>query len=86
MATSLWRCSNPRVKIIGFEEKPLIRNHFNAGVYVLDPGALDILEMCEYCDMPTLFSRLQDCGNDTIVYPIHEPWLDVGRAQTKKAL
>jgi dTDP-glucose pyrophosphorylase len=80
------------VNIIGFEEKPLIRNYINAGVYVLDPGALDILKPGEHCDMPTLFNRLQDSGKDTIVYPIHEPWLDVGRkddlelAQKKKLL
>jgi dTDP-glucose pyrophosphorylase len=80
------------VNIIGFEEKPLIRNYINAGVYVLDPSALDILKAGEHCDMPTLFNRLQDSDKDTIVYPIHEPWLDVGRkddlelAQKKKLL
>jgi NDP-sugar pyrophosphorylase family protein len=30
--------------------------------------------------MPTLFSRLQERSGRTIVYPMHEPWLDVGRA------
>ena len=66
------------VKILGFEEKPIIRNHINAGVYVLNPDALDTLKTGEHCDMPTLFSRLQGSDAHTIVYPIHEPWLDVG--------
>ena len=35
----------------------------------------------EVCDMPTLFSRLQARGDRTIVYPMHEPWLDVGRPE-----
>lgn len=67
------------VDIIGFEEKPIARSHINAGIYVLDPGALDVLIAGEHCDMPTLFSRVQESGARTIVYPMHEPWLDVGR-------
>jgi dTDP-glucose pyrophosphorylase len=68
------------VDIVGFEEKPISRSHVNAGIYVLDPPALDVLEAGEPCDMPTLFSRLQQRSARTIVYPMHEPWLDVGRA------
>jgi dTDP-glucose pyrophosphorylase len=67
------------VDITGFEEKPITRSHINAGVYVLDPIALDALRPGEPCDMPTLFTRLQERSVRTIVYPIHEPWLDVGR-------
>ena len=66
------------VKIMGFEEKPVFQNHINAGVYVLNPDALDTLKAGEHCDMPTLFSRLQSSDTQTIVYPTHEPWLDVG--------
>ena len=67
------------VDIIGFEEKPVTRSHINAGIYVLEPSALDVLGAHEHCDMPTLFSRLQQRAARTIVYPMHEPWLDVGR-------
>ena len=68
------------VDIVGFEEKPIARSHVNAGLYVLEPSAIDALGVGEHCDMPTLFSRLQERGERTIVYPMHEPWLDVGRA------
>lgn len=67
------------VDIIGFEEKPISRSHINAGVYVLEPAVLNTLEIDEHCDMPTLFSRMQEHDKRTIVYPMHEPWLDVGR-------
>lgn len=67
------------VDITGFEEKPVFRNHVNAGIYVLEPDALEALAPNEACDMPTLFARLQAAGRRTIVYPMHEPWLDVGR-------
>lgn len=68
------------VDIIGIEEKPISRSHINAGIYVLDPDALDALEVGVHCDMTTLFARLQERSVRTIVYPMHEPWLDVGRA------
>lgn len=67
------------VDIIGFEEKPVARTHINAGVYVLAPESLDMLTLNERCDMPTLFERLQADGRRTVAYPMHEPWLDVGR-------
>jgi dTDP-glucose pyrophosphorylase len=67
------------VDITGFEEKPTVRSRINAGIYVLDPIALDVLAPGEHCDMPTLFERLQASAHRTIVYPMHELWLDVGR-------
>lgn len=67
------------VDIIGFEEKPIARSHINAGIYVLEPSALNVLGAGEHCDMPTLFSRLQESTARTIAYPMHEPWLDIGR-------
>lgn len=67
------------VDIIGFEEKPVIKSHINAGVYALDPSVLEHMQKSEHCDMPTLFGKLQERGLRTVVYPMHEPWLDVGR-------
>jgi NDP-sugar pyrophosphorylase family protein len=69
------------VDIVGFEEKPIARSHINAGVYVLDPKALAVLEEDAHCDMPTLFERLQARAMRTVAYPMHEPWLDVGRPE-----
>lgn len=66
------------VDIIGFEEKPITRSHVNAGIYALEPAALDALPLGERCDMTTLFGRLQERSQRTIVYPMHEPWRDLG--------
>ena len=86
MAVRLHEWQNPfgvvslkGIDIIGFEEKPVIRSCVNAGIYVLDPNAIDELEAKAHCDMPTLFDRLQRQGQRTIAYPTHELWLDVGR-------
>jgi len=66
------------VEITGFEEKPVSRTRINAGVYVLEPEALDVLEGGGHCDMPSLFERLQARGRRIVAYPVHEPWLDLG--------
>lgn len=67
------------INIVGFEEKPIARSHINAGVYAISPEVLSELEANERCDMPTLFERLQAVAQRTVAYPMHEPWLDVGR-------
>lgn len=66
------------INIIGFEEKPIARTYINAGVYVFSPQVLEYL-VIERCDMPMVFERLQSKGIRTVAYPMHEPWLDVGR-------
>jgi dTDP-glucose pyrophosphorylase len=67
------------VEIVGFEEKPVARSHINAGVYALDPDSLNFLSSDDPCDMPTLFERMRAKVKRTVAYPMHEPWLDVGR-------
>ena len=73
------------VEIVGFEEKPISRSHINAGVYVLEPSALKVLEVDESCDMPNLFERLRVQFKRTVAFPMHEPWLDVGRPDDLEA-
>ena len=67
------------VNIVGFEEKPTARSHINAGIYALDPVVMTFLMPDTHCDMPTLFERLQTQEKRTVAYPMHEPWLDIGR-------
>jgi dTDP-glucose pyrophosphorylase len=67
------------VEIERFEEKPIYRSYVNAGIYALKPECINYLEYNKHCDMPTLFERIKKNYGRTIVYPMHEPWLDVGR-------
>jgi NDP-sugar pyrophosphorylase family protein len=69
------------VEIVGFEEKPVTTTMVNAGIYVLDPQVIECLNDGERCDMPTLFDRARERIGRTVVYPMHEPWLDVGRPE-----
>ena len=67
------------IEIVGYEEKPLIRSHINAGVYVVEPSVLDFLAKTVPCDMPTLFEMLRHEKKKVIAYPVHEGWIDVGQ-------
>jgi dTDP-glucose pyrophosphorylase/CBS domain-containing protein len=67
--------------IIGFEEKPVAQYQINAGIYVLEPSVLSLLNKDEQCDMPELFERLRLSGARTVAYPMYESWLDVGRPE-----
>ena len=66
------------ISITSYEEKPMIKSLVNAGVYVLDPSALDFLEKATECNMPTLFDILRKEGLKTIAFPLHEKWMDLG--------
>ena len=67
------------IEIIGYEEKPVSRSHINAGVYVIEPSAMQHLVKSVPCDMPALFELLQIEADKVVAYPIHERWIDVGR-------
>jgi len=62
-------------------EKPTHRSMVNAGIYALDPKALQRLVPGEYADMPSLLSLLMEEGHSVAAFPIHESWLDVGRPE-----
>jgi len=62
-------------------EKPVHTMNSNAGIYVFNPGVLDLLAHNEPCDATDLLGRLLDAGKHVAVFTLydHEHWLDVGR-------
>jgi dTDP-glucose pyrophosphorylase len=66
-------------RITGLREKPEYEFFVNAGVYVLSPPALDLVESDTFLDMPTLFARSGERGWKTVAFPLRETWLDVGQ-------
>lgn len=59
-------------------EKPVSKNYINAGIYVIEPGMLYWLGAGGYCDMPELFTRSRQAGQNVMVYPLNESWADLG--------
>lgn len=86
MAVKVYEQQNPFgvVKTKGLEimsliEKPIRSDYINAGVYVLSPSAVKQMKKGSYCDMPDFFRNMIEAKKTTVVYPMHEPWVDVGR-------
>jgi len=67
--------------IVGHEEKPITRGYINAGIYVLKPESLKMISNINPSDMPDVFEKLRSNSKRVLAYPMHEPWLDVGKAE-----
>jgi len=65
--------------LMGIEEKPTHKAFISAGIYVLDPSVLDLLNRGDHCDMPELIRRVSQRMASPTVYPLREYWLDIGR-------
>jgi len=68
-------------RVTGLAEKPYHAELVSAGIYVLEPVVLTLLERDEYCDMPTLLSRMMDDDQAVSAFEIREEWIDVGRPE-----
>jgi NDP-sugar pyrophosphorylase family protein len=65
--------------VLRIEEKPVRRDFVNAGLYALEPIALDSVAPQTYLDMPTLLNGLIAAGHRAAAFPVKEYWLDVGQ-------
>jgi NDP-sugar pyrophosphorylase family protein len=68
-------------RIESIEEKPSRTVFVNAGIYILNPEALEQLPVDSVCDMPELFNRVIAAGRTTAAYPVREYWIDIGRLE-----
>lgn len=60
------------------DEKPVQQFFVNAGIYVLEPEALELIPEQQYFDMTTLFEQLIANNMKSAVFPIREYWIDIG--------
>ena len=73
---------NEGIELKEISEKPSYKFLINAGVYVIDPIILKLLPKNEFTDMPSFLQYCKDSGNNILVCPIHEYWIDIGRPET----
>lgn len=66
-------------RLTALEEKPTHTFFINAGIYVLEPDILHLINHNEYLDMTTLFALLLEQGEKVTVFPVREYWIDIGR-------
>lgn len=68
-------------RLIAIEEKPIHKSFVSAGVYVLDPIALDFIPDNTFYDMPTLFEEIISRKKNASVFPLQGYWCDIGRLE-----
>lgn len=68
-------------RITSINEKPVHRFLINGGIYVLSPEAISHIPKGKPMDMPQVFNHLTANGDCTVVFPIVESWLDIGRIE-----
>jgi dTDP-glucose pyrophosphorylase len=66
-------------RVVGIDEKPIIRKYVSAGIYILAPNVLEFVRGAEALDMPTLIERVVAGNLRVSAFPIREYWIDIGR-------
>jgi len=66
-------------EILAIEEKPRHKLFINAGIYVLEPEVLTVVERHSHLDMTQLFEKLVEKDRRTAAFPLREYWQDVGQ-------
>ena len=67
------------VRITGLREKPSVSFFINAGIYLLEPSAYDMIPKGARFDMTDLINKLLQDGLTVVSFPIIEYWLDIGQ-------
>jgi dTDP-glucose pyrophosphorylase/predicted transcriptional regulator len=66
------------IKVEKISEKPVHSFFINAGIYVLNPLLLDLIDGTQNIDMPNLLGSIINTNEKVNMFPIHEYWLDIG--------
>ena len=64
-------------------EKPTIKHHVNAGIYVIDPYVIKDMEENVAISMVELLDKYVTTGN-VVAYPLYESWIDIGSPEDFK--
>jgi NDP-sugar pyrophosphorylase family protein len=64
-------------RIAGITEKPVVTDAVSAGIYVLEPGALELVPRDAFFDMPDLINALIAAGRRVGAYAFEGEWLAI---------
>lgn len=66
-------------QLLSIQEKPVHKSFVNAGIYVLNPEALQYVPSNTCYDMPELFNTIMSGKKTVSAFPLREYWMDIGR-------
>ena len=70
-------------KAISILEKPIKKYFVNAGIYLLDPECLKIIQKNKQIDMPIFLNKIIS-KKKVSCFPVQEYWLDIGKLNDYK--
>ncbi len=65
-------------RLVEIVEKPVQKNYVNAGIYAFNKNILKYIPKNQKIDINELFRKIITKKKKIVVYPLHEPWTDVG--------
>lgn len=68
-------------KVAALREKPCLQYFINAGIYVLDPGMLDLIPDGMPFNMTELIQKALNANYSVGSFPVWEFWLDIGQPE-----
>ncbi len=68
-------------RITGIIEKPSVTDTVSAGIYAIQPTALDLIPRGEFFDMPDLVNKLLAAGRPVGAYSFDGQWLAIDRIE-----
>jgi dTDP-glucose pyrophosphorylase/CBS domain-containing protein len=71
--------SNDNLKVDQVDEKPDHEFLVNAGIYMLEPGVIDLIPPGEFFDMVSLMNSVMKINGQVSAFPILEYWKDIGQ-------
>ena len=60
-------------------EKPTYSSMINAGIYIIDNRVHNLVKTGEFLNITDLLLKAKNKGMRVSIFPIYEPWLDVGQ-------
>ena len=71
-------------KVVELNEKPDLSHFVNAGIYMIEPKALNMIKKNRYLDMLDLLKKIKNNKFKISAFPIHEYWQDIGLPEKLK--
>ena len=69
------------VRVIGIQEKPILRHFINAGIYMADRDVCRLVPEGRRFDMTDLITAVIRAAGNVISFPVREYWIDIGRIE-----
>jgi dTDP-glucose pyrophosphorylase len=71
--------------VVGIDEKPVLRQPCNAGIYVLEPDVVALVPPDTFFGMPALVEAVLAEGRPVAAFPILEKFIDIGTLEELEA-